>query len=354
MRNRSEEPPPRRQGDAPGGGEPLEDRLGRPLRDLRISVTDRCNFRCPYCMPREVFGADFPFLPRREILDYEEIRRVARLLRRFGLRKVRITGGEPLLRKDLPVLVEMLAGLGGLDLGLTTNGVLLPRLARSLAAAGLGRVTVSLDSLDDGVFRRMNDADVPVARVLEGIEAAVEAGLTPVKINAVVKRGVNDHTIVNLARHFHGSGHRVRFIEYMDVGTSNGWRLDDVVPGAEIVRRISREMPLEPVGPAYRGEVARRWRYLDGGGEIGVITSVSSPFCGDCTRARLSADGHLYTCLFAAAGFDLRPALRDGSGDDELAAILRSIWERREDRYSELRSGATKGLRRIEMSYIGG
>lgn len=305
-------------------------------------------------MPRKVFGADFPFLPRREILDYEEIRRVARVLRPLGLRKVRLTGGEPLLRRDLPLLVEMLASLGDLDLGLTTNGLLLPRFARPLAEAGLRRVTVSLDSLDDGVFRRMNDADVSVERVLAGIDAAAAAGLTPLKINAVVKRGVNDHTLVDLARRFRGTGHIVRFIEFMDVGTANGWRLDDVVAGSEIVRRISAELPLEPIDPAYRGEVARRWRYTDGSGEIGVITSVSRPFCGDCTRARLSADGRLFTCLFAAEGFDLRGPLRDGVGDDDLAELVAGIWRRREDRYSEVRSGETTGLKRIEMSYIGG
>ena len=335
-------------------GEVPADRLGRPLRDLRLSVTDRCNFRCPYCMPREVFGRHHPFLPRAEILTFEEMTRLTRIFRRLGVRKVRLTGGEPLLRHDLPDLVAMLAGVGGLDLALTTNGTLLAEHAGALAAAGLGRVTVSLDSLDDEVFRRMNDVEFPVTRVLDGIAAAAAAGLAPIKINAVVRRGLNDRGLVDLARHFKGSGHILRFIEYMDVGTSNRWRPADLVPGAEIVRRIDAELPLEPIDPAYRGEVARRWRYRDGDGEIGVITSVSQPFCGDCTRARLSAKGELYTCLFAAAGTDLRAPLRDGATDGELEALIGSVWQRRADRYSELRSEETSGAERVEMSYIGG
>jgi len=330
------------------------DRLGRPLRDLRISVTDRCNFRCRYCMPREVFGERYRFLPRNELLTFEEIARIARIARRLGVRKIRLTGGEPLLRNGLPRLVRMLAALDGLDIALTTNGSLLAEQAAALRAAGLRRVTVSLDSLDDAVFQQMNDADFPVARVLDGIDAAARAGLAPVKINAVVRRGVNDHTAVDLARHFKGSGHILRFIEYMDVGTTNGWRVDDVVPGGEIVRMISAVMPLQPIEPAYRGEVARRWRYADGDGEIGIITSVTQPFCGDCTRARLSADGALFTCLFATQGADLRALLRAGAADDVIEAAIEGAWRRRADRYSELRSGETRGMPRIEMSYIGG
>ncbi len=330
------------------------DRLGRPLHDLRISVTDRCNFRCPYCMPREVFGPHHAFLPRAEILTFEEITRLAGLFCDLGVRKLRLTGGEPLLRQDLPELVGMLARLPVEDLALTTNGALLAGFARPLAAAGLRRVTVSLDTLDDAVFRRMNDVDFPVARVLEGIEAAAAAGLAPVKINAVVQRGVNDDTVVELARRFKGSGHVLRFIEYMDVGTSNRWRAAEMVPGGEIVRLIDAELPLEPVAPQYPGEVARRWRYRDGDGEIGVITSVTQPFCGGCTRARLSAKGELYTCLFAAHGTDLRAPLRAGAGDGELTELLRRVWLDREDRYSELRSAETAAGERVEMSYIGG
>jgi GTP 3',8-cyclase len=324
------------------------------MRDLRVSVTDRCNFRCRYCMPREVFGESFEFLPRSEILTFEEITRVARVFATLGVRKVRLTGGEPLLRNSLPALVAMLSQIDGIDVALTTNGSLLAQQARALKDAGLTRVTVSLDSLDEHVFREMNDADFPVAKVLEGIDAAVRAGLAPVKINAVIRRGINDHTFVELARHFKGSGHIVRFIEYMDVGTTNGWRLDDVVPGAEIVRAISEVTPLEPADANYEGEVAQRWRYADGSGEIGVITSVTQPFCGGCTRARLSADGSLYTCLFATQGTDLRALLRAGATDDVLAAAAAGTWNKRGDRYSELRSGETRGLPRIEMSYIGG
>jgi cyclic pyranopterin phosphate synthase len=330
------------------------DPLGRPLRDLRISVTDRCNFRCRYCMPREVFGAEFPFLPRAEMLTFEEIARVARVFASLGVKKIRLTGGEPLLRRNLPALIRQLSAIGGLDLALTTNGSLLARFAPELVEAGLGRVTVSLDSLDDEVFARMNDTAVPVSEVLRGIEEAARVGLGPIKINAVVKRGINDHTVVDLARHFRGTPHQVRFIEYMDVGATNGWRLDDVVPAAEIVARLEAAFPLEPLEPGYRGEVARRWRYRDGAGEVGVISSVSQPFCGDCTRARLSAEGQLYTCLFASQGTDLRAPLRAATTDAELAELLENLWRRRADRYSELRSAATVGLRKIEMSYIGG
>jgi len=338
---------------------PVRDRLRRRLRDLRISVTDRCNFRCRYCMPREVFGSDHPFLPRSEILTYEEIARLARLFHRLGARKLRLTGGEPLLRRDLGELVSMLRELPGVEIALTTNGALLVHRAEELAAAGVDRVTVSLDSLDDAVFRRMNDADFPVSRVLQGIAAARAAGLEPVKVNAVVHRGVNDHTLADLARHFRGSGVIVRFIEYMDVGTSNGWRLDDVVPAAEILRRLQEVGPLEPVPPRYPGEVANRWRWADGGGEIGVISSVTQPFCGACTRARLSAEGKLYTCLFAAAGTDLRAPLRAGADDDELLDLLTGVWSARDDRYSEQRSAETNfqgggGRPKVEMSYIGG
>ena len=335
------------------GSDTVQDTLGRPIRDVRISVTDRCNFRCVYCMPKEVFGHDYRFLPRRELLTFEEIEVVSRTLVSLGARKLRITGGEPLLRRDLEVLVERLAGLGDLDVTLTTNGALLARKAQVLADAGLSRVTVSLDSLDDEVFRAMNDVDVPVARVLAGIDAAHDAGL-PVKVNAVVKRGVNESSVLEMARRFRGTGHVVRFIEYMDVGATNGWRMDDVVPAAEIVRTIGAEFPLEPVEAAYRGEVAERYRYLDGAGEIGVIASVTQPFCGSCTRIRLSADGKLYTCLFAVRGHDVRSLLRSGADETEVNASIRAIWERRADRYSELRTEATGSLRRVEMSYIGG
>jgi cyclic pyranopterin phosphate synthase len=334
-------------------GQPL-DTLHRPLHDLRISVTDRCNFRCVYCMPREVFGRDYSFLPRSELLTFEEIERVARAFAAQGVRKLRLTGGEPLLRRDLEALVAMLAQLPDVEVTLTTNGVLLPRKARPLAEAGLARVTVSLDSLDDDVFRAMNDADVPVERVLAGIEAAQAAGLGPLKVNTVVRRGINEESALPLARFFRGTDVVVRFIEYMDVGASNGWRLDDVVPAAEIVAAIDVESPLEPVEPAYRGEVARRYRYRDGSGEIGVIASVTQPFCGDCTRARISADGKLYTCLFAANGHDLRALLRGGADDEELQAAVSAIWGRRADRYSELRTADTATLPKVEMSYIGG
>ena len=333
----------------------VRDTFDRPLRDLRVSVTDRCNFRCVYCMPREVFGPDFQFLDRQELLTYEEIVRLSRIFIAQGVEKIRVTGGEPLVRRDLPLLIEQLAALDGLqDLTLTTNGALLPAQAGPLREAGLTRITVSLDSLDDATFRAMNDVEVGVDVVLAGIDAARDAGLWPIKVNAVVKRGLNDHTIVDLARHFHGTGVIVRFIEYMDVGTTNGWVLDHVVPAAEIVERIDDALPLEPLDPNYRGEVARRYRYRDGGGEIGVITSITQPFCGDCTRARLSPEGELFTCLFGASGFDLRALLRSGFTDEELAAAIARVWRIRDDRYSDLRTDATTELKRVEMSHIGG
>ena len=333
--------------------EPLLDRLGRPLETLRISITDRCNFRCVYCMPKEVYGRDYAFLDRRELLSFEELERVVALFAGLGVRTVRITGGEPLVRRDVEQLVERLAAIPGLALALTTNGTLLAAKAEALARAGLGRVTVSLDSLDDATFGALNDVGAPVASVLEGIDAAAAAGL-PVKINAVVKRGVNDDAIVPLAAHFRGSGHVLRFIEYMDVGHTNGWKLDDVVPAAEIVARIAADWPLEPIAPARADETARRWRYMDGAGEIGVVASVTEPFCGGCSRARLSAEGRLYTCLFALRGHDLRTPLRAGVPDTDLAELLRGIWGARIDRYSELRTAATAALPKIEMSYIGG
>jgi GTP 3',8-cyclase len=336
--------------DAPG----RLDTLGRALRDLRISVTDRCNFRCVYCMPKDVFGPDYPFLSRSDLLSFEEIARLARVFARHGVEKIRLTGGEPLLRRNLERLVAMLAEIPGIELTLTTNGSLLARKARALKAAGLHRVTVSLDSLDDRVFRAMNDADYPVADVLAGIDAAAQAGLAPVKINMVVKRGTNDASVVPMARHFRSTGHIVRFIEFMDVGTTNGWRMDEVVPSAEIVERISAEMPLEPVEPNYTGEVAERWRYRDGGGEIGVISSVTQAFCRTCTRARLSTEGMLYTCLFATAGYDLRSMLRGEASDEAIALALAGIWRARGDRYSEIRTADTAKARKIEMSYIGG
>ena len=333
------------------------DRLGRPLHDLRISVTDRCNFRCVYCMPKEVFGRDHAFLPRAEILDFEEIERVTRVLVGLGVAKVRLTGGEPLVRRHVERLVEMLGRIPGVaDLTMTTNGSLLADRARHLADAGLRRVTVSLDALDDATFMRMNDVAFPVARVLAGIEAAAEAGLGPIKVNAVIRRGLNEHAVLDLAGHFRGTSHTVRFIEYMDVGHSNGWRMDDVVPAGEIVRIIDARWPLEPVDPAYRGEVARRYRYRDGAGEVGVIASVTQPFCGDCSRLRLSADGQLFTCLFATRGHDLRGLLRSGATDAEVQAFVRSLWRVRDDRYSELRTAETSltELPKVEMSYIGG
>lgn len=341
---------------APG---PLHDTRARRLHDLRVSVTDRCNFRCAYCMPKSVFGKDHAFLPQPALLSFEEITRLVRLFVARGVEKIRLTGGEPLLRKDLERLIAMLAGLrtpGGspLDLTLTTNASLLRRKAAALRAAGLQRVTVSLDALDDRVFRAMNDVDFPVADVLDGIRAAEDAGLHPLKINMVVRRGINDHEILPMAAHFRGTGHILRFIEYMDVGTSNGWRMDDVLPSAEVIRRIDARFPLEPADPNYTGEVAQRWRYRDGAGEIGVISSVTAPFCAECSRARLSTEGRLYTCLFAASGHDLRTLLRDGHDDARIDAAIAEVWARRTDRYSEIRSQATADRHKIEMSYIGG
>ena len=334
---------------------PLLDTMGRPLRDLRISVTDRCNFRCTYCMPKEIFNREWEFLARDLLLTFEEITRVTAVFAKLGVAKLRITGGEPLMRRGIPDLIGSLSALEGIDdIALTTNGTLLARRAGDLAAAGLGRVSVSLDSLDDETFMAMNDVGFPVSKVLEGIESAAAAGLTPVKVNVVVKRNVNDQDVVPMAEHFRNTGHIVRFIEYMDVGATNGWRLDDVVPAAEIVEAINQHHPLEAVDPQYRGEVAQRWRYKDGAGEIGVISSVSQPFCGTCSRARISAEGMLYTCLFATGGTDLRAPLRSGASDDELEALIRRVWEKRTDRYSEIRSEATLGLPKVEMSYIGG
>ncbi len=336
---------------------PPIDTLGRPLRDLRISVTDRCNFRCVYCMPREVFDSSYKFLPHAAILSFEEITRLARVLVGLGVQKIRLTGGEPLVRKDLPKLVAQLAALG-VDLTLTTNGSLLAKQARALKEAGLERVTVSLDSLDDTTFRAMNDADFPLARVLEGIDAAAAAGLAPIKINMVVKRGTNDHQVLDMARRWRGTGHIVRYIEYMDVGSTNGWRMDDVVPSAEVVRRIGEAFPLEPIDPNYPGEVAERWRYADGAGEIGVISSVTQAFCRDCNRMRLSTEGRLFTCLFAQSGHDLKGLLRSGAGDEEIRAEIIAVWRARADRYSEIRTAETDDnrarARKVEMSYIGG
>jgi cyclic pyranopterin phosphate synthase len=332
----------------------LRDAAGRPLRDLRLSVTDRCNFRCVYCMPKEVFGNDYAFLERKELLTFEEIARLARIFHRLGIQKIRLTGGEPLVRRNIERLIAMLAAIPGLDLTLTTNGSALARKARALREAGLERITVSLDALDDETFKRMNDVDFPVSRVLEGIDAAAAAGLRPIKINMVVKRGTNEGDILPMARFFRERGHILRFIEYMDVGATNGWRLDDVVSAREIVNTIDAELPLEAIDPQYRGEVASRWRYRDGSGEIGVIASVTQAFCRDCTRARISTDGKLYTCLFATAGHDLRSLLRGGASDAELEARIRAIWSRRTDRYSENRMSHTAPLKKIEMSYIGG
>jgi GTP 3',8-cyclase len=333
--------------------EPLLDTFGRPLETLRISITDRCNFRCVYCMPKEVYGRDHQFLERTELLTLEEIARVAGIFAALGVRIVRITGGEPLVRRNVEHLIELLHAIPKLEIALTTNGSLLPQKAEALARAGLDRVTVSLDSVDDAAFRALNDVDFPVQKVLEGIDAAAAAGLR-VKVNAVVKRGANDDGIVALAEQFRGTGHTLRFIEYMDVGHTNGWRLDDVVSSDEIVATIGAVHPLEPVAPDRPDETARRWRYRDGAGEIGVIGSVTKPFCGGCSRARLSAEGRLHTCLFALKGHDLRGPLRLGASDEELAGILRGIWSRRSDRYSELRTAETSSLPKVEMSYIGG
>jgi cyclic pyranopterin phosphate synthase len=325
------------------------------MRDLRVSVTDRCNFRCVYCMPRELFGPDHAFLPRAQILDFEEIARVVRAAVPLGVHKLRLTGGEPLVRRNVAELVRMLAAIDGVDdLTLTTNGSLLATKAGALAEAGLTRNPVSLDALDDATFMRMNDARVPVSRVLDGIAAAERAGLTPIKVNAVIRRGLNEHAVLDLAQQFRGTGKIVRFIEYMDVGATNGWRLDDVVPAREILERIDARWPLEPMDADYRGEVAQRYRYRDGAGEVGVISSVSQPFCGDCTRARLSADGRIYTCLFASSGHDVRAVLRSGQTDADLMAFLADVWQGRSDRYSELRTLETAAQPKGEMSYIGG
>ncbi len=335
-------------------GRPLADTLGRGLRDLRISVTDRCNFRCVYCMPREVFDHDFKFVAHDEVLSFEEIARMARLFARLGVKKLRLTGGEPLVRRHLHRLVAMLAEIPGLDLTLTTNGSLLAKQAAALAQAGLKRVTVSLDSLDDATFRAINDADFPVSSVIEGIDAAAAAGMAPVKINMVVKRGVNDGHVLAMAERWRGTGHIVRFIEYMDVGSTNGWRMDDVVPSAEIVKAIGARYPLEIADPNYAGEVAERWRYRDGAGEIGVISSVTQAFCASCNRLRLTAEGSLYTCLFAEQGHDLKWLLRHGGTDEQIVNGIAAVWRARGDRYSAIRTAETAKARKIEMSYIGG
>ena len=345
-------------------GQSPHDRLGRPLRDLRISVTDRCNFRCSYCMPKEVFDKTYPYLPQSALLSFEEITRLAQQFVAMGVRKIRLTGGEPLLRKNIEVLVAQLAELRTpdgqpLDLTLTTNGSLLARKAQALKDAGLQRVTVSLDGLDDAVFRQMNDVDFPVAEVLAGIDAAQAAGLGPIKVNMVVKRGTNEDQILPMARHFKGSGHVLRFIEYMDVGATNGWRMNEVLPSAELVQRISAELPLQPLQAAAPGETAERWAYADGTGEVGFISSVTQAFCGDCNRARLSTEGQLYLCLFASHGHDLRSLLRSGASDADLTAAIGHIWQGRSDRYSQLRrelpaEASDAGPRRVEMSYIGG
>lgn len=333
----------------------LTDKLNRPLRDLRISVTDRCNFRCIYCMPKEVFGSDYQFLERSQVLSFEEITRLARIFVAQGVRKIRLTGGEPLVRKDLHQLVGMLSSISpDLDLTLTTNGSLLARQAQALKDAGLQRVSVSLDSLDDETFKAMNDVDFPVQKVIEGMDAAAAAGLGPIKVNMVVKRGLNESSILPMARFFREQGYILRFIEYMDVGHTNGWRMDDVVSAKEIVQLIGKEMPIEPAEPNYPGEVAERWRYKDGGGEIGVIASVTQAFCQNCNRARISAEGKFYTCLFAIKGHDLRSLLREGASDEDLAQSIARVWGRRSDRYSELRSENTISLPKVEMSHIGG
>ncbi|MEK9784534.1 MAG: GTP 3',8-cyclase MoaA [Gammaproteobacteria bacterium] len=339
---------------------PITDTLNRPLRDLRISVTDRCNFRCVYCMPREIFGPGYAFVPRKDLLTLEEIARLARIFAQIGMRKVRITGGEPLIRRNLEHLVEMVSAIDGVDdISLTTNGSMLTaRRAIDLKAAGLRRLTVSLDALDDETFKKINDVDYPAIRVLDGIDNARAAGFNEIKVNAVIRRGLNEHAVMDLVEHFRGSGCIVRFIEYMDVGETNGWNLDDVLPAKQLVEQIHARFPLDPVDPNYRGEVAKRWRYRDGAGEVGFITSVTESFCGDCSRARLSAVGQIYTCLFASEGHDLRELLRSGADDDALLSRVRSIWSARDDRYSELRGlnvpipGSGRG--KVEMSHIGG
>ena len=341
----------------PFAGGALADTRARAMRDLRISVTDRCNFRCVYCMPREVFDSSYRFLPHEAILSFEEIARLARVFVGLGVNKLRLTGGEPLVRRNLDRLVALLAELDA-EVTLTTNGSLLAKQAAALKKAGLDRVTVSLDSLDDATFRKMNDADFPVAKVIEGIDAAAAAGLGPVKINMVVKRGVNDHDIVRMAEYWRARAHThlfiPRFIEYMDVGSTNGWRMDDVIPSAEVVRRISARWPLEPIDANYPGEVAERWRYADGAGEIGVISSVTQAFCSSCTRMRLSTEGSLFTCLFAQSGHDLKGLLRSGASDEQLRNEIAAVWQGRADRYSEIRTAETAKSRKVEMSYIGG
>ncbi len=333
---------------------PLIDTLNRPLRDLRISVTDRCNFRCVYCMPKEIFGTDYKFLHRDQVLTFEEITRLAKIFVAHGVKKIRLTGGEPLVRKDLPDLIAMLADIPNLDLTMTTNGSLLPKFAQSLKDAGLKRVTVSLDSLDNAIFKSMNDVDFPVEKVIEGMDAAAAVGLGPIKVNMVVKRGVNENSILPMARFFREKGYILRFIEYMDVGHSNGWHMDEVVSAAEIVKMINAEMPLESADPNYPGEVAGRWRYKDGKGEIGTIASVTQAFCRDCNRARITAEGQLYTCLFAVKGHDFRALLRDGTNDDSISQEISRVWNKRADRYSEIRSENTIALPKVEMSHIGG
>ncbi len=332
----------------------LTDTLNRPLRDLRISVTDRCNFRCVYCMPKEIFGPNYQFLSRDQILTFEEIERLARIFVAHGVGKIRLTGGEPLVRRDLHLLVSMLSKIPDLDLTLTTNGALLAKQARALKDAGLKRVTVSLDSLDNEIFKAMNDVDFAVEHVLAGMDAAADAGLLPIKVNMVVKRGLSESSILPMARYFREKGYILRFIEYMDVGHSNGWRMDDVVPAAEIIKMINAEMPVEPLDPNYKGEVAERWRYKDGSGEIGVVASVTQAFCSTCNRARLSAEGKLYTCLFAIKGHDFRDLMRSGATDEELSKEIARVWGKRGDRYSELRSENTITLPKVEMSHIGG
>jgi GTP 3',8-cyclase len=337
----------------------LHDPRQRRLHDLRISVTDKCNFRCTYCMPKDVFGPGYKFLPHDALLSFEEITRFAKISAELGVEKLRLTGGEPTLRRNLPILIGMLSALRTpsgkpLDLTLTTNGSTLVKQARALKDAGLQRITVSLDSMDDAVFRAMNDVDFPVADVLRGIDAALAAGLAPVKVNMVVKRGVNEHTVVQMAKHFKGTGVVVRFIEFMDVGATNGWRMDDVMASRDVVAAIDAVMPLVAVDPQYTGEVAERWRYVDGSGEIGVISSVTQAFCSTCSRARLSTDGKIYTCLFADSGVDFRAMLRDQSSDDAIAALLAGIWQTRTDRYSEIRTADTAKAHKVEMSYIGG
>ncbi len=332
----------------------LIDTLNRPLRDLRISVTDRCNFRCVYCMPKEIFGPDHQFLHRNQILTFEEITRLTKLFVSHGVKKIRLTGGEPLVRKDLPDLISMLAAIPNLDLTMTTNGSLLPKFAGALKDAGLKRVTISLDSLDNKIFKSMNDVDFPVEKVIEGMDAAAAVGLGPIKVNMVVKRGVNEASILPMARFFREKGYILRFIEYMDVGRSNGWHMDEVVSAAEIVKMINAEMPLESADPNYPGEVAGRWRYKDGTGEVGMISSVTQAFCRDCNRARITAEGQLYTCLFAVKGHDFRALLRDGASDDDISQEIARVWGKRDDRYSEMRSENTIALPKVEMSHIGG